>query len=126
MSRLIKFRADNGMGRVYSSAVDYLEEFDQWRIYDFDEEEWMYCSEPQQFTGLHDKNGVEIYEGDVLDIENEGYPFVKNWKGIVKFIDGSYLIENFEGTDGEYLFDETREVKVIGNIHEHPHLLEGS
>lgn len=124
MSRLIKFRAwDKGEEMMLddvSLVNDTWDMLNEFLKYTTDEIVFM------QFTGLHDKNGVEIYEGDVLDIENEGYPFVKNWKGIVKFIDGSYLIENFEGTDGEYLFDETREVKVIGNIYEHQHLIEGS
>ncbi|MFD9629064.1 YopX family protein [Peribacillus muralis] len=77
-----------------------------------------------QLTELKDKNGVEIYEGDILDVQDEGYPFVKNWKGIVKMIDCCYMIENLEGTDGEPLFIEIREIEVIGNIYENPKLLE--
>lgn len=76
-----------------------------------------------QFTGLKDKNGVEIYEGDILKVESEGYPFTDNWFGVVKMIDGSYLIENLAGMSGDYLFNETREVEVIANIHENPELL---
>lgn len=77
-----------------------------------------------QYTGLKDKNGREIYEGDILDSESEGYPFVKNWVGVVKFIDGSFLLENLQGTDGDWLFNESVEREVIGNIYENPELLE--
>ncbi len=77
-----------------------------------------------QYTGLKDKNSREIYESDVLDVESERYPFDKNRTGVVKMIDGSWVIEDLEGTDGEYLFNETPEQEIIGNIYENPELLE--
>lgn len=87
-------------------------------------EEDGYYSPLMQYTGLKDQNGREIYESDILEVESEGYPFKMNWKGSVKFLDGSFLIENLAGDDGEYLFDETREVSIIGNIYEDSEMLE--
>ena len=69
-----------------------------------------------QFTGMHDKYGVPIYEGDVLIEENNRY-----W--LVSFLDGRFIahvpdtIYNFVDLD-DYLFC------VVGNIHQHAHLLE--
>ena len=68
--------------------------------------------ELMQFTGLTDKNGKEIYDGDV-----------------VKYREGVYKVDWFE--NGFYLFRDVRakfdiwwvETEVIGNIYENPELL---
>lgn len=74
-----------------------------------------------QYTGLKDKNGNEIYEGDILRIEKEDYKY------IVKFYDSCFLgvnkyDEHYEQTKilGN-LFALERE--VIGNIYENSELL---
>lgn len=64
-----------------------------------------------QFTGLHDKNGVEIYEGDVMDYgAGRYYPVV--------FINGSFVMEPMP-TMPWLLPIHT----IAGNIYQHPHLL---
>ena len=87
--------------------------------------------EIMQSTGFHDKNGVEIFEGDII---NSGYLFkgspfeeedeYEEEKGVVEFFNCGFNIEFKNHTN---LFIDIilscEDLEVIGNIYENPELL---
>lgn len=74
-----------------------------------------------QYTGLKDKNGKEIYEGDILNMTYHGSVSIvePEIKSVVSFERGTFIIEN-----GFSLGKIGRSLEVIGNIYENPQLLE--
>lgn len=73
-----------------------------------------------QYTGLLDKNGKEIYEGDVIkfDEANIGFIDCEDWTEF--FV---HWIGEPDCTDYARDFYRIGRAEVIGNIHEHSHLL---
>lgn len=93
-------------------------------IVEFTEEyfncEWWCRVDPKtvgQFTGLHDHNGREIYEGDIDgDLDREfGFRHVV-------YKDGSYGLQYGDDADSFDPFILWERVEVIGNIHDNPEL----
>lgn len=123
--REIKFRAwfkDTGemkevaMNNVYKGNTSYLHlspmPFSDYRAVDL-----------MQYTGLKDKNGVEVYEGDIIRY-NDSLNGPRS-KMTVKFEGGSYTLDAYrEGWCYELGSCLVEYVEIIGNIYENPELLE--
>ena len=78
-----------------------------------------------QFTGLTDKNGVKIFEGDIVTIEN---PNISDDEyGIVKFDnDGAMFIVEFDTFTVDFGNNiDGNQCEIIGNIFDNPELLKG-
>lgn len=121
MMRKIKFRAwiesQNRMERTIEISPFHVGDCDRFR--------WNHGEvELMQYTGLKDKNGVAIYEGDIVRHEDLSIGCTVDLfvTGEVKMLEGGWLVD--DGSKAEWLWSETAENEVIGNIYEHPHLLE--
>ena len=84
-----------------------------------------------QSTGLVDKNGKEIFDGDIVrttrflgraDEIGGFYEYEKDYVGVVKVLEGSWVIDT--GSVAVRLWSEIDENEVLGNIYENPELLE--
>lgn len=73
-----------------------------------------------QYTGLKDKNGKEIYEGDIVQFTDNYNTDIPPHIGVVKFNNASFYI-----TDGAYSCYRWIDinVEIIGNIYENPELI---
>lgn len=118
MNREIKFRAfDNGK-MIYQNQTIMTDNIDQlWYLFKTVRKDAIIM----QFTGLKDKNNVQIYEGDILG-------FGQKTKVEVKFTNGAFTIWDeplgfdFDSESGIYQYD-FKYCEVLGNIYENPELL---
>ena len=81
--------------------------------------------ELMQYTGLKDKNGAEIYDGDIVLVELSG---TSTWyKTVVKFKEGAFIASLIDGEDYFYNFNrgfDSNDFEILGNVYENPELLE--
>jgi len=108
MKRPIKFRAWDSALKMMVNDVHANGPYFSFSVYLKDKDMIV-----EQFTGLHDKNGREIYEGDIL-----------RWNGMICPI----TVETFHGMRFMWGLDCLCQAyaitgEVIGNVHENPELL---
>lgn len=144
MSREIKFRIydTDEKEMFYQEDIDYIDFFTG-IVFIREEDGYDYLIDSRsdgklmQYTGLKDKSGKEIYEGDIVkliplnserlkELGRKWYEHLKVEWGA--YSDGEYVTNVETWMIGinplsEELLDET--VEVIGNIYENPELLEG-
>lgn len=133
MPREIKFRA-------WLAEKDYFNEpgmygpFNLWDIEWGREEANVWCHEGKeiqepawgdliimQYTEVKDRNGKEIYEGDIIDYPGD---LRKDQTLVVKYVPGFYIFGPYHMGDSEgHALYSGLDIEVIGNIYENPELM---
>lgn len=104
----------------WTCPIIWIEEIQDWLHFD-DYDSIM------QSTGLKDKNGKEIFEGDIVQFEDcyEVSDFLYINTGIIEWCQGGFHVTNRDSVLMEDLLDgDSLDVTIIGNIYENPELLE--
>jgi uncharacterized phage protein (TIGR01671 family) len=122
MKREIKFRAWDGERMIYLSDLSIglkkskkISPYAYFSTDTFGNHVKLEHHELMQFTGLKDKNGKEIYEGDIIN-----HPVCERGKVVYFEPYASFKVEK-----GDFLYDinMNEESEIIGNIYQNPELI---
>jgi len=126
MSREIKFRAWDIRIKEFLGVLNNLniEDFGNlgFTFTNYKKGDLIFC----QFTGLLDKNGKEIFEGDIVNAQYNICSYFK--KVCVYFENGCFYVDDKNPKQNlsiDYFFREKKEIEVIGNIFQNPELVGG-
>lgn len=128
--RTIKFRAKNLDGEwVYGFYVEEerhtLNGFEKKYFIVNDGYDYVKPDTVGQFTGLYDKNGKEIYEGDII-LEKLKRSRKDGDLHEIVFEDCQWFGKNKDGAATSLsLLNDFHVIKIIGNIHDNPEILKG-
>lgn len=128
MQREIKFRAWIKKDKRMETCMGV----NPFHVSDCDRLHWKHDEvELMQYTGLKDKNGKEIYEGDIVHCTELRNDKISEHVSDVFFEDGCWLVHEGKMCDVElYLYENKptklplTEIEVIGNIYENPELFQ--
>lgn len=133
MKRELKFRGWNGRKMEYFDLYEILSYNEPSQEEECSYESRMNPAGLMQYTGLKDKNGKEIYEGDIVTcwIEDNDHPTGN--PDVIEFRNGSFWLRYRYRTMSDWLLYLARDgdevagdFEIIGNIYETPELLQTS
>ena len=105
----IKIRAYDTRGEGEMIIIDDLYWFEEHYVHDFGDPDFIFMLS----TGLQDKNGKEIFDGDIMNYVGRKNGLKQTI--VVKWHESS----NYHG----YKFGKSENYEIVGNIHQNPELL---